>query len=221
MNQNEAMAVSGTRRSMKELVGRFNLKWSLNLKTGCHEWIACLLPNGYGAIQFKGKKLSAHRVSWELHNGEIPKDMHVLHKCDNRRCVNPDHLFVGTHQDNMKDRNQKGRTASPPLGDENWSTKLIGILRISAKKDWLDSTQTGSEVAKKYGMTVEGMAKAFGPRGRPKGERNPTAKLTSADVKKIRESLDNNESIASIARDFGVAWPQIKRIKTGDGWKNV
>lgn len=214
-------AVSGTRRSMKELVERFNVKWILNNITGCHEWTACHLPNGYGAIQYEGKKLSAHRVSWQLHNGEIPEGMHVLHKCDNRRCVNPEHLFVGTHQDNMKDRSQKGRAARPPQGDKNWAAKLIGSTRTEAKSDWLNSSLIGQEVAKKFGMSAEGMTKAFGPRGRPKGENNQTAKLTSDDVKKIRERLAEKETIASIARDFGVAWPQIKRIKTGEGWSHV
>lgn len=58
----------------------------------------------------------AHRVSWELHNGSIPDNMFVLHKCDIGQCVNPDHLFLGTHKDNCQDGLKKGRMY---IGDKN------------------------------------------------------------------------------------------------------
>lgn len=67
---------------------------------------------GYGILT-KGRKttLSAHRVSWEICFGPVQNGLHVLHKCDTPACVNPEHLFLGTQQDNMRDRNVKGRTA--------------------------------------------------------------------------------------------------------------
>lgn len=67
--------------------------------------------NGYGQIHHSGKCLLAHRVSWQIHNGEIPEGMFVCHTCDNPPCVNPDHLFLGTHSDNMIDMYVKGRGA--------------------------------------------------------------------------------------------------------------
>ena len=78
-------------------------------ENGCWNWKGGLSGCGYGYITFEGKKQGAHRVSYKLFNGPIPKNMLVLHKCDNRACINPDHLFLGTHQDNMDDMWEKGR----------------------------------------------------------------------------------------------------------------
>ena len=63
----------------------------------------------YGCLGIGGRTTRAHRFSWELHNGPIPDGLCVLHRCDVPRCVNPDHLFLGTKLDNMKDRTAKGR----------------------------------------------------------------------------------------------------------------
>lgn len=71
---------------------------------------------GYGSLKVDGVAIKSHRYSWILHKGPIPKGMFVLHKCDTTRCVNPDHLFLGTHQDNVDDRSIKGRAA---FGDRN------------------------------------------------------------------------------------------------------
>lgn len=67
---------------------------------------------GYGGV-LNGEALYAHRRSWEMHYGPIPPDLHCLHKCDNTKCVRPDHLFIGTHSDNMKDCHKKGRRVHP------------------------------------------------------------------------------------------------------------
>ena len=76
----------------------------------CWLWTANKFKGGYGQYQFLGKPNGAHRISWIIHYGEIPKGMHVLHRCDNPPCVNPNHLFLGTHTDNMKDKAEKGRS---------------------------------------------------------------------------------------------------------------
>lgn len=78
---------------------------------GCWEWSGCRTNGGYGRFG-RSRRLGwilAHRMSWILAHGEIPPDMCVCHKCDNRICVKPDHLFLGTKQDNIKDCITKGR----------------------------------------------------------------------------------------------------------------
>jgi hypothetical protein len=75
----------------------------------CHLWTAVKSGHGYGHISVKGKPYAAHRAAWELVNGPIPDGLLVRHSCHNRACVNPEHLSVGTHQDNADDKVRAGR----------------------------------------------------------------------------------------------------------------
>lgn len=81
------------------------------VESGCWEWNRHMSTNGYGVYKVMGETL-AHRVSYIIHNEESSQDMCVLHSCDNPPCVNPDHLSLGTRDDNNKDRAAKGRTVS-------------------------------------------------------------------------------------------------------------
>jgi hypothetical protein len=76
---------------------------------GCWNWLTALSPKGYGITWYKRKKLAAHRLAWIIFVGPIPEGMQVCHKCDNPKCVNPEHLFIGTNYDNVQDKVAKNR----------------------------------------------------------------------------------------------------------------
>lgn len=92
---------------------------------GCWIWTAAKSKTGYGRFLYGGKNRLAHRLSYSFYIGEIPDGMLVCHKCDNPSCVNPDHFFIGTNDDNMIDMSKKGRAKGGVVrGEEHGYTKL-------------------------------------------------------------------------------------------------
>lgn len=113
------------RSTLKE---RLYAKLSTTDPDKCWDFIGGWKRSGYGIIYVseidrKPTVIGAHRASYELHNGPIPSGLHVCHKCDNRACCNPAHLFVGTVRDNMRDKSRKGRAKPGPVAIAGWWTE--------------------------------------------------------------------------------------------------
>lgn len=117
------------------------------MESGCHEWQGCLMPNGYGQFSYQGKPHYAHRIAYLLHHGSIPEGAYILHSCDNRKCVNPEHLWAGTFEDNMQDMVDKGRQAH---GTKNSHAKLNPEQVIAIRSQ----VGTHREIAECFGVTA-------------------------------------------------------------------
>ena len=122
-------------------------KISVDAGTGCWNWTASKQCRGYGQFSFGGTMRLAHRVSFEIHRGPIPDDLNVLHDCDNRACVNPGHLFLGTQAENIADMVAKGREAR---GSGNGNTKLTEA-DVRSIRDEKDISEL--DIAKRYGAS--------------------------------------------------------------------
>jgi len=136
--------------------------WAKVRKTdGCWLWTASTLGD-YGCLAINRKNRGAHRISYELHYGPIPKGMFVCHRCDTPRCVRPEHLFLGTPKDNSLDMTRKGRA---PRGDKHFThahpEKLqMGVQRYNHKiteQDVRDIRRLKSE-----GLSTLVLSKRFG-----------------------------------------------------------
>ena len=126
----------GIVNSIDYIIKRFILK-TRKMENSCIEWTGCIQANGYGRATIAYHTDYAHRHVYRLFKGNIPNGMDVCHSCDNRRCVNPEHLFLGTRADNMADAVKKGRQAR----GESLSVQRRGEKHYAAKlkdKDVLD-----------------------------------------------------------------------------------
>lgn len=117
----------------------------------CWNWRAHRDDKLYGLFGVRaGKTVYAHRFSWELANGPIPDGLWVLHKCDNPSCVRPKHLFLGTHQDNMKDQAAKGRTTR---GELDGMAKLTASQVVEIRT-LLDRGRKGVDLARTFSVSI-------------------------------------------------------------------
>lgn len=119
---------------------------------GCWNWKGSCDEKGYGMFQFSGNRVHTHRLAYELVFGEIPSGLCVCHKCDNPGCCRPDHLFLGTHSDNMQDMVAKGRNAVRQGGKHSMA-KLTAIqveeIRELCRKGYLQK-----EIASRFGVSA-------------------------------------------------------------------
>ena len=122
--------------------------------SSCWIWIGAHCNHGYGQMRINNKMKMAHRISWIIHFGNIPEGLEVCHKCDNPECVNPSHLFLGTHQDNMDDRKSKGRNKSLQ-GEMNGASKLKNSQILSIRKKYSTGEYSLRDLGREYHVGFE------------------------------------------------------------------
>lgn len=117
----------------------------------CWLWHGAMLKGGYGQIKIAGTPVQAHRFAWSFVNGEIPEGMVIRHTCDNPSCVNPSHLLLGTHKDNVADKYARHRNHSQ-IGSDNNCSKLTEADVVEIKYR-LSEGEKQKDVAKVFGIT--------------------------------------------------------------------
>ena len=194
--------MSGIRKSERALRDRFISKVRLT-ESGCLEWTGSLTQSGYGQLSVNGQPDKAHRVSWRLHFGAIPDGLLVCHKCDNPRCVEPSHLFLGTHRDNMRDMVNKGRhraVTSPetlPRGDRHYARREPDRLARGPMHGC-------------YGLGFMWT-----------GGANPSAKLSEDQVDEIRRLYQSGKTQVYIAKLFATHQTNVSLIVRHRSWRGA
>ncbi len=148
-----------------DFIARFEAK--INKTDGCWEWVASCAGAGYGQMKLpkQRKQEYSHRLAYMIYKGPIGENQFVCHTCDNTKCCNPDHLFLGTQKENLQDMKDKNRHLA--------------------------------------------------------GAKNAMAKLTDADVVKIRSCLESGMAQLQVARAFNVSQVTISRISRRERWAHV
>lgn len=119
----------------------------------CWEWTRAIHnPTGYGWVRWKGRSIHAHRASWDAAYGEVPAGMHVLHRCDNRLCIRPDHLFLGTNLDNVNDMMSKGRQAAKERHPAARLT-MAQVEEIRRRYTFRHPSDGGTALAAEFGVS--------------------------------------------------------------------
>jgi hypothetical protein len=130
-------------------VKKFWNKVNIGLDNDCWEWNGTISFYGYGVFNIDGVVLKSHRVSFFIKNKIDPKELMVCHSCDNRKCVNPNHLFLGTNKDNMQDALSKKRMF---VGEKNHQSKLLDIDVLNIRKLYLNGDISQDKLSKMFGV---------------------------------------------------------------------
>lgn len=161
----------------------------------CGCWIWSGSGERYGTTWFDGKRILAHHLLFRLAGRSIPEGMEVMHSCDTGLCVNPDHLSVGTHADNMADMVRKGR-ARAPSGERHWTRSDVDRARMIARTNIKRSHHSGAL--------------------------NSNAKVTMEVAARIRAAYAANPSasMSQLGLSFGLGREQTRKIVKGIAWNS-
>jgi hypothetical protein len=214
--------------------------------SGCWLWEGSTDRGGYGWVMGMGER-KAHRVSWVIHFGVIPDELFVLHKCDNPSCVNPEHLYLGTHLDNVRDAKERKRYRGA-VGDANGLRKYPEKVRGSnngmsklTEADVVEMRQLRAEgarvsdIAEKYKLTCAHTSKILVGKlwshvpgsvqdhvtNAQRGSDRYCARLTEEQVVEIRKRRASGETGDALAAEYGVHKATLSDITRGKTWKHV
>lgn len=190
--------------------------WSKVEKTeACWNWVGATSRRGYGAMNIDNRTLQTHRVVYELTYGTIPAGLCVCHHCDNPRCVRPDHLFLGTHADNMHDMVRKGRQRQrthkqvAPKQKRERAVRAAPVIR-EPKAPKIHKPRAPKQERIKTGPHDQ------------RGENNNRAKLTALQVDEIRQAIaTKTHNMYQLARIYGVHRDHIKNIIRRKKWQTT
>lgn len=220
----------------EDVIAKF---WSRVIIAGpddCWIWRGGCRPNGYGILKIAGKTHGAHRIAYELAHGVIPhagtgrsiESIVVMHACDTKKCVNPNHLSLGTTLDNIRDRDTKGRSAR---GAAHYRAKLTEEA-VEAIRKGRSNGIPRPVLAERFSVSVTTISRITNgenwkhiPNSHPDrptyGSGNPNAKLAEHHIPAIRARGREGASNPTIAREFGVSPETIRRIINEKRWRHV
>lgn len=198
----------------------------------CWEWQAATDTNGYGLFYADGQQRGAHRVSYWLEHGEKAGEGWVLHHCDNKPCVNPDHLYLGDASDNAQDRFERGLVSHE---GENHPASQLTQEDVDEIRERVENGESQYEIADEFGISQPTVSQLvigliwghtlpdeWEWESKPKdGENNPNAKLTEDDVREIRERVSDGETQGDVAEDYPVSPTAVSKIVRREMWADV
>lgn len=206
-------------RSIEE---RFAEKYVINPETNCWEWTGAKVAGGYGMLgRYHGSGVLAHRFSYEMHFGPVPEGQIVRHSCDNPACVNPSHLMLGTHAENMRDMVHKGRRIGRGSGTSLSNEQLLRL------KDMVEHGHTQREIATVLGVNRSTVQRVFARSevrvtveislpSTDRKKQNSRVYLTDEQRAEAIRMLADGERVMTVAKAFGVDRKTIRNLRPND-----
>lgn len=191
-----------------DLADKMEARVAFDPATGCWKWTKGVNADGYGyGIYIKGRQVRAHRAAFYVSMGILPEPQFpIRHLCSNPGCCRPDHLAVGTAEENAQDAVAAGRFRGSRKSFRQRKADALAIL---------SDTGTAGTLAERYGVSLSTVSRV---RRRAKPQGNASKKLTESDVRAIRKSDEPNKVLAG---RYGVTAPNIHAIRLGRTWRHV
>lgn len=228
-----ALVLSRKRTMLTELTEQQREKfWAkVQITDGCWPWLGHINRNGYGEFHSAGDRRLAHVLAFEEEYSPVPAGLFVCHSCDVRHCVNYEHLFLGTCEDNWNDMREKGRHAK---GEQQADAKVTEE-DVAYMRRFRSDGITASAIAQWYGLSLCATARLLSGRTwrhvdartdfsintHAKGSKVHTAKLSEKQIPEIRNLCRSGIPMEILAQRYGVQRQTIRAIMTGRNWKHV